>query len=156
MQTIDQGFKTVQVLATQTVSRDTGPRLLCIAALDRTIVCLEAPTELSKCTEVTVTLTLSLAGYPVEAYIINQRAGFLLTFTQHNTQSKAYIEHLCHYKFDGQLQGVIPCLGPGPRSFHHAYLPGDSNEGGRGLYLYMRDGHNGIVGIKMEEHPHWQ
>lgn len=48
MQTIDQGFKTVQVLATQTVSRDMGPRLLCIAALDRTIVCLEAPTELSK------------------------------------------------------------------------------------------------------------
>lgn len=26
-----------------------------------------------RCTEVTVTLTLSLAGYPVEAYIINQR-----------------------------------------------------------------------------------
>lgn len=154
MKTIEQGFKTVQVLATQTVSRPTGPRLMCIAALDRTIVCLEAPTELSKCTEVTVTLTLSLAGYPMEAYIINQRAGFLLTFTQHSTLSEAYIEHLCHYKFDGQLQGVIPCLGPGPRSFHHAYLPGDSNEGGAGLYLYMRDGHNGIVGIKMEDHPH--
>lgn len=154
MKTIEQGFKTVQVLATQTVSRPTGPRLMCIAALDRTIVCLEAPTELSKCTEVTVTLTISLAGYPVEAYIINQRAGFLLTFTQHSTLSEAYIEHLCHYKFDGQLQGVIPCLGPGPRSFHHAYLPGDSNEGGAGLYLYMRDGHNGIVGIKIEDHPH--
>ncbi|XP_048773357.2 uncharacterized protein LOC125678734 isoform X3 [Ostrea edulis] len=149
---IEQKFDTVQVLATQTFTRDNISYLLCIAALDRTVVCLEVPTDLSKCSEVTVFLTFTLAGYPVEGYIINQASGFLLTFTQHNSLSEAYVEHLCHYSFDGKLLGILPCLGPGPRSFCHAHLPGDPESGGRGLYLYMRDGHNGILGIQLGDH----
>jgi hypothetical protein len=45
---IEQRFETVQVLATQTFTRDDVSYMLCIAALDRTIVCLEVPTDLSK------------------------------------------------------------------------------------------------------------
>ncbi|XP_061188072.1 uncharacterized protein LOC133196158 [Saccostrea echinata] len=153
-QEIEQSFKTVQVLSTQTVTRDSGTYLLCIAALDRTIVCLEVPIDTSKCTEVTVFLTLTLAGYPVEAYFISKTVGFLVTFTQHNALSEAYIEHLCHYNFDGKLLGVLPCLGPGPRSFCHTHLPGDPEGGSGGLYLYMRDGHNGIVGINLNDYHH--
>ncbi|XP_062576431.1 uncharacterized protein LOC134238321 [Saccostrea cucullata] len=153
-QEIEQSFKTVQVLSTQTVTRDGGTYLWCIAALDRTLVCLEVPSDISKCTEVTVFLTLILAGYPVEAYFISTSVGFLVTFTQHNAQSEAYVEHLCHYSFDGRLLGVLPCLGPGPRSFCHAHLPGDPEGGSGGLYLYMRDGHNGIMGIQLNDyHP---
>ncbi|XP_061188073.1 uncharacterized protein LOC133196160 [Saccostrea echinata] len=153
-QEIEQSFKTVQVLSTQTVTRDSRTYLWCIAALDRTIVCLEVPIDMSKCTEVTVFLTLTLAGYPVEAYYISKTEGFLVTFTQHSALSEACIEHLCHYNFDGKLLGVLPCLGPGPRSFCHTHLPGDPKGGSGGLHLYMRDGHNGIVGIHLNDYHH--
>ncbi|XP_062601305.1 uncharacterized protein LOC134263024 [Saccostrea cucullata] len=151
-QEIEQSFNTIQVLSTQTVTRDSGTYLWCIAALDRTLVCLEVPSDTSKCTEVTVFLTLTLAGSPVEAYFISTSVGFLVTFTQHSAQSEAYTEHLCHYSFDGRLLGVLPCLGPGPRSFCHAHLPADPEGGSGGLYLYMRDGHNGIMGIHLNDH----
>lgn len=46
-------------------------------------------------------------------------------------------------------------MGFGFRFFYYVYLFGDFNEGGVGFYLYMRDGYNGIVGIKIEDYLYW-
>ncbi len=53
----------------------------------------------------------------------------------------------------GQLRGVLPCLGIGPRSFLSVTLPGreNVNDDEDGLYLYLNDGQGAIVCVHLSK-----
>ncbi|XP_052078553.1 uncharacterized protein LOC127716403 [Mytilus californianus] len=106
---------------------------------------------------VTITQSITLAGFPKEIHFVNETVGFLLTVTQHFQTNHNYRENLYHYLHDGQLKQVLLCLGHGPRSFLTVYLPdnsghdfSDSDHGKAGMRLYMRDGHGGIICVILQ------
>lgn len=82
--------------------------------------------------------------------------GFLVSTTLQVDTTKFYRENVLHLDYKGQLLGVLPFLGPGPRRFCVTYLPGDPELtdttptlGLPGWYVYMRDGHGGILGVRL-------
>ncbi|XP_069131367.1 uncharacterized protein [Argopecten irradians] len=106
--------------------------------------------------EVIITDILPLPGTPVEHCFIGKNDGFLVTWTQQYDSNKDYEENLFYFNKESELLGVLPCLGKGPRSFSPLYLPGDPDTqtdfpgyGLPGWYVYMRDGHDGIIGVKL-------
>ncbi|XP_050413870.2 uncharacterized protein LOC126828251 [Patella vulgata] len=105
-------------------------------------------------TEVDLRFCVEVAGRPIEYCYINKQLGFLISTTQHYNISDHYREQVFHYNFDGVLLGVLPFLGPGPRDMFTLYLSGDtkttqrySRLGQQGRYVFMRDGHGGIMSI---------
>jgi hypothetical protein len=84
--------------------------------------------------------------------------GFLASVTQDMISGPQYRGHVYRYGYDGQLLGVLPCLGPGPRSCCPVHLDGnpaltdsDTHIGKPGWHVYLRDGHEGIVGIRVTD-----
>ncbi|KAK3592697.1 hypothetical protein CHS0354_037833 [Potamilus streckersoni] len=99
--------------------------------------------------------SIPMPGVPVEVCFINRSVGFFVSITQHSNCTSYYQEMILQIDYFGKLRGVLPCLGPGPRSFFQCYLHGDSDlqannreQGQAGSYVYLRDGHDGIIAIR--------
>ncbi|KAL3881004.1 hypothetical protein ACJMK2_033205, partial [Sinanodonta woodiana] len=99
--------------------------------------------------------TIPMPGVPMEICFINRSVGFFVSFTQHLNCTSYYQEMILQIDYYGKLRGVLPCLGPGPRSFFKCYLHGDPDlqainrdQGQAGIYVYLRDGHDGIMAIR--------
>ena len=60
-------------------------------------------------------------------------------------------QNVFHFKLDGHCYGMLLCLGRGPRSFLPIYLSGDEDGGQPGWYVYMRDGHDGIISVRLHD-----
>lgn len=86
--------------------------------------------------------------------------GFLVSTTMDtNRENKMSREHILHFDYDGMLCGILPFLGPGPRSFYPVYLPGkpelsatSSDHGKSGWHVFFRDGHGGICCLRAGLH----
>ena len=78
-----------------------------------------------------------------------------MSHTLHQDVDEHYVEHVFHVRLDGHVYGVLLCLGRGPRSFCPVYLHGNQTQAGRhddvtaGWYVYMRDGHDGVIGVRL-------
>ena len=78
--------------------------------------------------------------------------GLLVSTTMYVKDTEYYRENLFYFKLDSHCYGLLPCLGRGKRSFHPVYLHGNKGEGHQpGWYVYMRDGHNGIICVQLHE-----
>ena len=66
-------------------------------------------------------------------------------------ESGYYRQNVFYFKPDGHCYGMLLCLGRGPRSFLPLYLNGKEGGGEAGWYVYMRDGHNGIISVKLHD-----
>ncbi|XP_046359692.2 uncharacterized protein LOC124137453 isoform X2 [Haliotis rufescens] len=105
---------------------------------------------------VEVGMDLLVPGVPTEVYTISAHAGFLVTFKIQLDAIELQREHVFHYDSHGKILGVLPFLGPGPRCFCVEYLKGQEDEantdsecGRRGWHVFMRDGHQGIIGVRL-------
>ncbi|XP_067663372.1 uncharacterized protein [Haliotis asinina] len=102
---------------------------------------------------VEIVMDILVPGIAVECYSISGHGEFLVSLTMQEDQS-FYREHVFHYDCYGKILGVLPFLGPGPRCFCVEYLKGqedvtDTDCGTRGWYVFMRDGHEGIIGVHL-------
>ncbi|XP_005111374.1 uncharacterized protein LOC101849571 [Aplysia californica] len=102
-------------------------------------------------------MSVQLPGHPTDICILKHLAGLLVSCTHHNGEN-LYRENLFHLNMKGEITGCLPMLGPGPRSFFPCLLPDNpdvtaaSPEHGRGgYYVYMRDGHEGIIAVYIEK-----
>ncbi|CAC5358340.1 unnamed protein product [Mytilus coruscus] len=152
-------FTTFKVVGEANFTDDTGRTYTRAAiAVDNLLLILKIHREtIDSEAVVTITQSITLAGYPKEIHFVNETVGFLLTVTQHFQTVHNYRENLYHYLHDGQLKQVLLCLGHGPRSFLTVYLPNNSehdfsdpDHGKAGLRLYMRDGHGGIICVILQ------
>ncbi|XP_064615741.1 uncharacterized protein LOC135479766 [Liolophura sinensis] len=145
-------FGAVNVLKEKTILENTGSRMTRAAVgIGNYIVLM----ELNKSDSVDVTLALELPGRPKEVHFMGQQVGFLVTAGVHSSNF-AYCENLYHVDYDGNVRGILPCLGLGPRSFFSFPHQGRAvtSPGGEmnsdqthplaGWYVYMRDGHGGL------------
>lgn len=79
--------------------------------------------------------------------------GYLVSASIFRNKDGPYRENLYHFDHRGQLLGILPSLGRGPRSMFSVFLPGDldlsakhsGRIGQKGWHVYMRDGHDGII-----------
>ncbi|XP_021362010.1 uncharacterized protein LOC110455905 [Mizuhopecten yessoensis] len=101
-------------------------------------------------------MAVTLPGYGTETCFISQQGGVLFGWSHCKETAEVYREHVFQVDYDARLRGMLPFLGYGPRSFLPVYLPGDSDiqakhpgHGQAGWYVFMRDGHEGIIGIKL-------
>jgi glucose-6-phosphate-specific signal transduction histidine kinase len=86
--------------------------------------------------------------------------GFLVTWSHSQLTDDLYHrEHLFHFSSQGQLLGALPFLGASPFSFCAVYLSSDRDiqdrypgYGSSGWHVYMRDGHGGIIGLKLSDY----
>lgn len=84
---------------------------------------------------------------------ISITGGYLVSASIFRNKDGPYRENLYHFDHRGQLLGVLPSLGRGPRSMFSVFLPGDldlsakhsGRIGQKGWHVYMRDGHDGII-----------
>ncbi|XP_060085899.1 uncharacterized protein LOC132565279 [Ylistrum balloti] len=127
-----------------------------ILGLDMNLVTLQIIQDPARSVEVIMTEVLPISGFPVEHKFVGERDGYLLSWTQMDESSNEYKEHLSYFSRDSELLGVLPCLGRGPRSFYLVYLLGDADTqkdypgyGLPGWYVYMRDGYDGIIALKL-------
>ncbi|XP_033742371.1 uncharacterized protein LOC117328885 [Pecten maximus] len=127
-----------------------------ILGMDMNLVTLQIQEDGSSSPEVVVTQVLPISGFPVEHCFVGEKNGYLLSWTQQNKLAKEYKEHVSYFSKDSELLGILPCVGTGPRSFCPLYLPGDTETqkenpeyGLPGWYVYMRDGYDGIIGVKL-------
>ncbi|XP_071087347.1 uncharacterized protein [Haliotis cracherodii] len=104
---------------------------------------------------VEIVMDLLVPGVAVECYSISGHGEFLVSTTLQEGGS-FYREHVFHYDRHGKILGVLPFLGPGPRCFSVEYLKGwedetnaDSECGRAGWHVFMRDGHEGIIGVRL-------
>ena len=60
-------------------------------------------------------------------------------------------ETVLHIGPGGHLLSVLPCLGPGPRDFLPVILPSPGEYGAEhaAWHVYMRDGHEGIIAVRL-------
>ncbi|XP_067661333.1 uncharacterized protein [Haliotis asinina] len=103
---------------------------------------------------VQVIMELKLPGPATEVYSINAQVGFLVSFKMQHHNIQLQREHVFHYSHHGKILGILPFLGPGPRCFCVEYLKGqeevtDRDCGRRGWHVFMRDGHEGIMGVRL-------
>ena len=85
--------------------------------------------------------------------------GYLVSTTFHHKESRSfYRETVCQLSPSGQLLSILPCLGPGPRDFCPVLLPPQPNQEGEGegsnpgcatWHVYMRDGHEGFIAVRL-------
>ncbi|XP_033743450.1 uncharacterized protein LOC117329561 [Pecten maximus] len=127
-----------------------------VLGLDVNLVTLHILQNDKRSTEVVITEVLPIPGLPIEHCFIGKRGGYLVSWTQQYEGAKEYKENLFYFSKDSELLCVLPCLGKGPRSFFPLHLPGDSDTqkdypgyGLPGWYVYMRDGHDGIIAVKL-------
>ncbi|VDH98621.1 Hypothetical predicted protein [Mytilus galloprovincialis] len=107
--------------------------------------------------EASITTAIHLPGYPTDFCFVSRNAGFLVSWRHEKEIVHKYSrQHLFHFSTDGQLLGTIPFLGDSPFSFSPIFLDGDPNiqekypgYGTPGWYVYMRDGHGGILCVKL-------
>ncbi|VDI11955.1 Hypothetical predicted protein [Mytilus galloprovincialis] len=107
--------------------------------------------------EASITTAIHLPGYPTDFCFVSRNAGFLVSWRHEKEIVHKYSrQHLFHFSTEGQLLGTIPFLGDSPFSFFPVFLDGDPNiqekypgYGTPGWYVYMRDGHGGILCIKL-------
>ncbi|CAC5399341.1 unnamed protein product [Mytilus coruscus] len=107
--------------------------------------------------EASVTIAIHLPGYPTDFCFVSRNAGFLVSWRHDKEISYMYSrQHLFHFSTEGQLLGTIPFLGDSPFSFSPVFLDGDPSiqekypgYGTAGWYVYMRDGHGGILCVKL-------
>ncbi|XP_052073415.1 uncharacterized protein LOC127711415 [Mytilus californianus] len=107
--------------------------------------------------EASITTAIHLPGYPTDFCSVSRNAGFLVSWRHDKEISHKYSrQHLFHFSTEGQLLGTIPFLGDSPFSFFPVFLDGDPNilekypgYGTPGWYVYMRDGHGGILCVKL-------
>ena len=94
-------------------------------------------------------------------HVVNQvllfPVGMLISFSQHKDSDVYSREHVFYFDYDGCLHGVLLCLNPGPRSFFPVYLHGNTDNEGQGegtsrggWYVYLRDGRDGIMCIRLQ------
>ncbi|XP_046561775.1 uncharacterized protein LOC124270750 isoform X2 [Haliotis rubra] len=104
---------------------------------------------------VEVVIDLLVPGVATEVYTIREDVDFLVSVTvQKGGEDNFYREHVFHYNHHGKILGVLPFLGPGPRCFCVEYLKEldgvtDTDCGRRGWHVFMRDGHEGIIGVRL-------
>ncbi|KAK7100987.1 uncharacterized protein [Littorina saxatilis] len=105
---------------------------------------------------------VKVPGHVNEVCYIGQTPGYLISTTMHKGWSTLfYRETVCRLSPSGQLLSILPCLGPGPRDFCPVLLPppppsGQQGEGaglnpssGAAWHVYMRDGHEGIIAVRL-------
>ncbi|XP_067663374.1 uncharacterized protein [Haliotis asinina] len=104
---------------------------------------------------VEVVMDLLVPGVATEVYTIREDVDFLVSVTvQKGGEDNFYREHVFHYNHHGKILGILSFLGPGPRCFCVEYLKGweqvtDTDCGRRGWHVFMRDGHEGIIGVRL-------
>ncbi|OWF47095.1 uncharacterized protein LOC110454844 [Mizuhopecten yessoensis] len=147
---------TVKVLNSRSRTEDGHSYRQVILGMDMNLVTLQIPLDNARSIEVVITEVLPICGFPVEHQFVGKQDGYLLSWTQQEDSAKEYKEHLSYFSNNSELLGVLPCLGKGPRSFCPLYLPGDTDTqtdnpgyGLPGWYVYMRDGHDGIIAVKL-------
>lgn len=103
-------------------------------------------------TRVKLIMSVALPGFAKEACFVGKEVGLLVSTTMYVRGTDYYRENLFYFKLDGHCYGLLPCLGHGKRSFHPVYLHGNKGEGHQpGWYVYMRDGHNGIICVQLHD-----
>ncbi|XP_048239491.1 uncharacterized protein LOC125372858 [Haliotis rufescens] len=106
---------------------------------------------------VEIVMDLLVPGVATEVCTVREDVDFLVSVTvQKEGEDNFYREHVFHYDGHGKILGVLPFLGPGPRCFCVEYLKGQEDEantdsecGRRGWHVFMRDGHQGIIGVRL-------
>ncbi|XP_033743672.1 uncharacterized protein LOC117329704 [Pecten maximus] len=150
----------IKVTGTQREFRDGKEVYRAAVSLDNITVIMLVPTDVygprESLTPIEILMAVTLPGYGTETCFISQQSGMILGWTQHKENPKDYREHLFQVDYEARLRGVLPFLGYGPRCFLPVYLPGDKDiqskhpgHGQPGWYVFMRDGHEGIIGIKL-------
>ncbi|KAL5011649.1 hypothetical protein ScPMuIL_010200 [Solemya velum] len=148
-------FSAVNVLGNKTLRFHNQTVQRVAVAIDNHLVILDIPSESgSEEPSLDIVLCVALPGDPKEICFILPSVGFLVSTTLQTDTTKFYRENVLHLDFQGHLLGILPLLGPGPRRFCATYLTGNSEWaekkttlGGPGWYVYMRDGHSGILGL---------
>ncbi|XP_076439799.1 uncharacterized protein LOC143279652 isoform X2 [Babylonia areolata] len=111
------------------------------------------------CTEervVEVVFCVRVPGHVTECCFIGHTVGYVISTTLHPKSNTSYPrETLCHLNLHGQLLSLLPCLGPGPHCLLPVLLPPPPSsrtgeeEGGPAWHVYLRDGHEGIICVKL-------
>ncbi|XP_046372005.2 uncharacterized protein LOC124146019 isoform X2 [Haliotis rufescens] len=106
--------------------------------------------------EAEVGVCIAVPGHAKEFCWVNRDVGFLVSVSLQDPSQVNYRETLYHYNYRGELLAVLPFLGPGPRNMFPALLPGtreaaahDPLLGKPGWYVFLRDGHEGIMGTRL-------
>ncbi|XP_033743673.1 uncharacterized protein LOC117329705 [Pecten maximus] len=150
----------IKVTGTQREFRDGKEVYRAAVSLDNITVIMLVPTDVygprESLTPIEILMAVTLPGFGTETCFISQQSGMILGWTQHEENTKDYREHLFQVDYEARLRGVLPFLGCGPRCFLPVYLPGDKDiqskhpgHGQPGWYVFMRDGHEGIIGTKL-------
>ncbi|XP_041359511.1 uncharacterized protein LOC121375890 isoform X2 [Gigantopelta aegis] len=137
----------VEIVGTKLISDGTVRTERVALSADNHLVILDftQSVELIMCT--------ALAGLAKEVCFVGKKS-LLASCTLHSSSTSFYREHIYHLSYSGQLLGILPFLGPGPRGFLPVWLPNnedalmvDSRLGQAGWRVFMRDGHEGIMSI---------
>ncbi|XP_067663939.1 uncharacterized protein [Haliotis asinina] len=142
----------VQIIG-ETVMSDTGDDgnkcfLTAVAADNHLLLFQGQKAEVCQC--------IAVPGRAKEFCWVHKEVGFLVSVSIQDPSQANYRETLYHYNNHGDLLAVLPFLGPGPRNMFPALLPGnqeatvhDPLPHKRGWYVFLRDGHEGIMGIRL-------
>ncbi|XP_033739711.1 uncharacterized protein LOC117327011 [Pecten maximus] len=138
-----------KVIGEKEIVKDTGIKYNLVAiAIDSHLVVVEIPL----CEEpefVEITMCVEVCGLAKDICFISPYCGVLVSVASHSFPR----ETLHHFDSRGRLQGLLPGLGKGPRSFLPLMLPikTDGAESDRkAWHIYMRDGHDGILCVILE------
>ncbi|XP_021362009.1 uncharacterized protein LOC110455904 [Mizuhopecten yessoensis] len=149
----------IKVTGTQEEMRNGKKVYRAAISLDNIAVVMLVPSDLNGpklMTPIEILMAVTLPGYGTETCFISQQVGVLFGWSHSKETAEDYREHVFQVDYDARLRGVLPFLGYGPRSFLPVYFRGDSDiqakhpgHGQAGWYVFMRDGHEGIIGIKL-------
>ncbi|XP_046553464.1 uncharacterized protein LOC124262912 [Haliotis rubra] len=142
----------VQIIG-ETALSDTGDdgnsRFLTAVAADNHLLLFQGQ-------EAEVCQCIAVPGHAKDFCWVHNKVGFLVSVSIQDSRQANYRETLYHYNNHGDLLAVLPFLGPGPRNMFPALLPGTQKDAvhdpllrKRGWYVFLRDGHEGMMGIKL-------
>ncbi|XP_060083517.1 uncharacterized protein LOC132562768 [Ylistrum balloti] len=150
----------IKVTGTQKELRDGKEMYRAAISLDNIAVVMLVPADVygprDSVSPIEILLAVTLPGHGTETCFISQQDGMLMGWSQHNEDSMHYREHIFQVDYEARLRSILPFLGYGPRSLLPVFLPGDPDiqakhpgHGQPGWYVFMRDGYEGIIGVKL-------
>ncbi|XP_063396242.1 uncharacterized protein LOC134680892 isoform X1 [Mytilus trossulus] len=149
----------VIVLKTKRIKIDDRTIDKVVLVAETLLLVIEVPEQQNnECNDVSITTAIHLPGYPTDFCFVSKNCGFLVSWKHISERvNDLYArEHLFHFSPDGKLLGIISFLGTSPFSFSPVFLDGDLGikekylgYGRPGWYVYMRDGHGGILCVKV-------
>ncbi|XP_060083182.1 uncharacterized protein LOC132562454 [Ylistrum balloti] len=144
-------IKHLNVIGEKEIKKESGITCNMVAiAMDTHLIVVEIPL----CEEpefVEIKMCVEVPGLAKDICFISPHAGFLVSVTQHDKADYLPRETLYHLDSSGRLQGLLPGLGKGPRSFLPLMLSAEGTESDRkAWHIYLRDGHDGIMCIRLD------